>query len=56
MALSPMMQEYVKTKEANKDCILMYRVGDFFEMFFDDALTVSKELELTLTGKECGLP
>ncbi|MDO5702800.1 MAG: DNA mismatch repair protein MutS, partial [Lachnospiraceae bacterium] len=50
------MQEYVNTKEANRDCILMYRVGDFFEMFFDDALTVSKELELTLTGKECGLP
>ena len=56
MGLSPMMQEYASTKEANKDCILMYRVGDFFEMFFDDALTVSKELELTLTGKECGLP
>ena len=55
MALSPMMQEYVRTKEANRDCILMYRVGDFFEMFFDDAKTVSKELELTLTGKECGL-
>ena len=56
MALSPMMQEYVSTKEANKDCILMYRVGDFFEMFFDDAVVVSKELELTLTGKDCGLP
>ena len=55
MALSPMMQEYVRTKEENKDCILMYRVGDFFEMFFDDAKTVSRELELTLTGKECGL-
>ena len=55
MALSPMMQEYVRTKEANPDCILMYRVGDFFEMFFDDAVTVSRELELTLTGKECGL-
>ena len=56
MALSPMMQEYVNTKEAHPDCILMYRVGDFFEMFFDDAVTVSRELELTLTGKECGLP
>ena len=51
-----MMQEYCRTKEQYKDCILMYRVGDFFEMFFDDALTVSKALELTLTGKECGLP
>ncbi len=56
MALSPMMQEYCNTKEANKDCILMYRVGDFFEMFFVDAVMVSKELELTLTGKGCGLP
>ena len=51
-----MMQEYVDRKAENKDCILLYRVGDFFEMFFDDALTVSKELELTLTSKECGLP
>ena len=50
-----MMQEYLTTKEKYKDCILMYRIGDFFEMFFDDALTVSKELELTLTGKDCGL-
>lgn len=50
-----MMQEYVNRKEEYKDCILLYRVGDFFEMFFDDALLVSKELELTLTGKECGL-
>ncbi len=56
MALSPMMQEYVRTKEANPGCILMYRVGDFFEMFFEDAQMVSRELELTLTGKECGLP
>ena len=56
MALSPMMQEYRQKKEEYKDCILMYRVGDFFEMFFDDAVTVSRELELTLTGKECGLP
>lgn len=55
MALSPMMQEYVKTKEEYKDCILFYRLGDFYEMFFDDALTVTKELEITLTGKDCGL-
>lgn len=51
---SPMMQHYLKTKEENKDCILFYRLGDFYEMFFDDAVTVSKELELTLTGKDCG--
>ncbi len=55
MALSPMMQEYLKTKEQYKDCILFYRLGDFYEMFFDDALTVTKELEITLTGKDCGL-
>lgn len=53
--LSPMMQEYVKTKEEYKDCILLYRLGDFYEMFFEDALTASKELEITLTGKDCGL-
>lgn len=53
--LSPMMTEYMKTKEQYKDCILFYRLGDFYEMFFDDALTASKELEITLTGKECGL-
>lgn len=51
-----MMQEYVKRKEQYKDCILLYRIGDFYEMFFDDAKTASKELELTLTGKDCGLP
>ena len=51
---SPMMQEYLKTKEQYKDCILFYRLGDFYEMFFDDAIRVSKELELTLTGKQCG--
>ena len=55
MKLSPMMCEYLKTKEEYKDCILFYRLGDFYEMFFDDALLVSKELELTLTGKDCGL-
>lgn len=53
--LSPMMQEYMKTKEQYKDCILFYRLGDFYEMFFEDAILVSKELELTLTGKDCGL-
>lgn len=53
--LSPMMQEYLKTKDEYSDCILFYRLGDFYEMFFDDALTVTKELEITLTGKDCGL-
>lgn len=53
--LSPMMAEYVKTKQQYKDCILFYRLGDFYEMFFEDALTVTKELEFTLTGKDCGL-
>ena len=55
MALSPMMQIYLETKEQYKDCILFYRLGDFYEMFFDDAVLASKELELTLTGKDCGL-
>lgn len=53
--LTPMMQQYVKTKEEYKDCILFYRLGDFYEMFFEDAVTASKELEITLTGKDCGL-
>ncbi len=53
--LTPMMQHYVQTKDANPDCILFYRLGDFYEMFFEDAEVVSKELELTLTGKSCGL-
>ncbi|MBQ6906824.1 MAG: DNA mismatch repair protein MutS, partial [Clostridia bacterium] len=53
--LSPMMQRYLQTKEEYKDCILFYRLGDFYEMFFDDAKTASRELELTLTGKNCGL-
>ena len=53
--LTPMMQQYVDTKEQYKDCILLYRLGDFYEMFFDDAITASKELEITLTGKDCGL-
>lgn len=53
--LTPMMKQYMETKEAYKDCILFYRLGDFYEMFFDDAITASKELEITLTGKACGL-
>ena len=53
--LSPMMQHYMETKKEYPDCFLFYRLGDFYEMFFDDALTVSKELEITLTGKDCGL-
>ena len=53
--LTPMMQQYMKTKEEYKDCILFYRLGDFYEMFFDDALVASKELDITLTGKNCGL-
>ena len=51
---SPMMQKYLETKEQYKDCILFYRLGDFYEMFFDDAILVSRELEITLTGKDCG--
>lgn len=54
-ALSPMMQHYIKTRDENPGCILFYRLGDFYEMFFEDAQTVSRELELTLTGKSCGL-
>ena len=53
--LSPMMEQYVATKEKYKDCILFYRLGDFYEMFFDDAILASKELEITLTGKDCGM-
>ena len=55
MALSPMMKQYFAIKEQYKDCLLMYRLGDFYELFFDDALTTSRELELTLTGRNCGL-
>ena len=51
---SPMMQNYIDTKEQYKDCVLFYRLGDFYEMFFEDAINVSRELELTLTGKDCG--
>nr|WP_291233983.1 DNA mismatch repair protein MutS [Frisingicoccus sp.] len=54
MALTPMMQQYMETKEQYKDCILLYRLGDFYEMFYDDALIASKVLEITLTGKDCG--
>ena len=53
--LTPMMQQYMETKAQYKDCILFYRLGDFYEMFFDDALTVTRELDITLTGKSCGL-
>ena len=52
---TPMMKKYLETKEQYKDCILFYRLGDFYEMFFDDALTASRELEITLTGKDCGM-
>ncbi len=51
---TPMMQQYIETKKDYPDCILFYRLGDFYEMFFEDALTASKELEITLTGKNCG--
>ena len=54
--VSPMMQEYLRTKQKYPECLLFYRLGDFYEMFFDDAEIVSRELELTLTGKACGLP
>ena len=54
--ISPMMQRYLETKEKYNDCILFYRLGDFYEMFFEDAITASRELEITLTGKDCGLP
>ena len=54
MKVSPMMQQYLDIKKQYKDCILFFRLGDFYEMFFDDALLASKELELTLTGKSCG--
>ncbi len=55
MALSPMMEHYLKLKEKHKDCIIFYRLGDFYEMFFDDAIKASSLLELTLTGRDCGL-
>ncbi len=55
MALSPMMQQYNQIKEKYSDCLIMFRLGDFYELFFDDAITASRELELTLTGRNCGL-
>ena len=55
MALSQMMQQYLDIKEQYKDALLFFRVGDFYEMFFDDAVLTSRELELTLTGKDWGL-
>ena len=54
--LSPMMKHYIETKNQYRDCFLFYRLGDFYEMFFDDAILASRELEITLTGKDCGLP
>lgn len=54
--LSPMMQNYLQTKEQYANCILLYRLGDFYEMFFEDAVKASKILDLTLTGKNCGMP
>ena len=55
MALSQMMQQYLEVKDKYKDALIFYRLGDFYEMFFDDAVVASKELELTLTGRDCGL-
>ena len=55
MGYTPMMRQYLETKENYKDHILFYRLGDFYEMFFDDAITTSRVLELTLTGKDCGM-
>nr|WP_330381818.1 DNA mismatch repair protein MutS [Defluviitalea phaphyphila] len=55
MPLTPMMQQYLEIKEKCKDCLLFFRLGDFYEMFFEDALTASRELEITLTGRDCGL-
>ncbi len=53
--LTPMMQQYMQLKEQHKDAILFFRLGDFYEMFFEDAITASRELEITLTGRDCGL-
>ena len=55
-SFTPMMQQYFKVKEQYKDAILFFRLGDFYEMFFDDAKIASKELELVLTGRDCGQP
>ena len=53
--LTPMMRQYMEVKEKYPDCILFYRLGDFYEMFFEDALVASRELEIVLTGRDCGL-
>ena len=53
--LSPMMTHYLETKQKYPDCVVFYRLGDFYEMFFEDAVKVSKLLDLTLTGRDCGL-
>ena len=55
MALTPMMQQYMALKEKHQDCLIFFRLGDFYEMFFEDAKIASRELELTLTGRDCGL-
>ncbi|MDD4408824.1 MAG: hypothetical protein PHC47_03160, partial [Clostridia bacterium] len=55
MALTPMMRHYVEIKEKYKDAVVFYRLGDFYEMFFDDAIEISKVLDITLTGRDCGL-
>ena len=55
MGLTPMMRQYFEIKDRYKDCIVFFRLGDFYEMFFDDAKTASRELELVLTGRDCGL-
>ena len=55
MPISPMMQQYLNIKQQHEHCLLFYRVGDFYEMFFSDAKLASKELDLVLTGKDCGL-
>ena len=54
MALSPMMKQYLQVKQENPDCILMFRLGDFYEMFYEDAITASKVLDIVLTGRDCG--
>ena len=54
MAVTPMMKQYLEIKEQYRDCILFFRLGDFYEMFYEDAVTASREIELTLTGKNCG--
>ena len=53
--LSPMMRQYIEVKQQNEDCLIFFRVGDFYELFFDDAVNTSKELDIALTGKDCGL-